>query len=186
MASPAYKYLNDRIAVDDRIEVDDPSALILTWKVYGNTIDHFSSLRRVDPVLVLALISTYSPVHRRYMMHSNTYANCEYGFVSDESTPDKIRLGLTGIRLKDAQIVSSVVGRKLDRENLYVPHIHLNAATAYLARIHESPLESFVIWDTGYLRRSHLGCGYYVSGGFKRIDRFTRSWNTAIEIVRKK
>ena len=159
-----------------------PSTVTQVWEIYSSHINRAARARGVACALILATICAESG-------GKADAVRLERGYVSDERTSNKVRVGLMQTFISTA---CDMLGYVVDRKWLLDPANSIEAGTAYIARqaalTHlDPPLVATaysagrLAYDSGErnrwkLRQPHPGTGEY-------CDRFVHFFNDALFVL---
>ncbi|HYO63486.1 MAG TPA: transglycosylase SLT domain-containing protein [Pyrinomonadaceae bacterium] len=159
-----------------------PATVTRVWEKYSDEINRVARTRRVPCALIIACICT----------ESNGKADAirfEPGYKSDEETPHRVSPGLMQTLISSA---SEALGRKVDRQWLFVPGNAIDAGAAFIARQFKQtgfdpPLVG-AAYNAGSLRhqdgsQNRWKLRQYPIGTGKHCDRFVQFFNDAVYVL---
>lgn len=151
---------------------------------YNPVIMEYASKYKVNPILILTLSMMYSKNNEI----DPTRISIDPGWVSDNSTPNRVRIGLTGIRLSTARQLD-VSTEMFTRHDLIDERTNIRCACMWIARLQtrpiiisnsNDPILLFASWDAGGVRKHNNMFGIFVNFNAEmRILQFIKSWNSA-------
>jgi hypothetical protein len=166
---------------------EHPQIADRAWELFADDVNRAAEAHGISSALILAGICTESAGGDPRAVYEAP------GYVSDESTPDRVCVGLMQTLLSTA---SHVVGKEVDREWLLQPENSIAAGAAYMEQqsdiTHLDPPLVAAAWSVGALRhdpsdanrwRLQQGVMKACYGPGRYFDRFVHFFNDSVMML---